>query len=175
VSGFLQHFIPFGRIKKKYYFRIIDEYTLFYLTWIESYVQERQDRNSYWAQKSKMGAWYSWAGYVFEEICYKHSAQIAKALGIEQVGYKIGSWQYIAKKREKDSGTQVDLLFDRDDGVISLCEIKYSEKSYVIDKNYAEDLIYKVDAFEEKIQSKKQIFLVLITTEGVKKIFGMMN
>jgi len=66
-------------------------------------------------------------------------------------------------------GAQIDLLFDRPDGVITVCEIKYSEKKYAIDKAYSKALLKKIEVFKKQTKSKKQIFLSMITTYGLKE------
>ncbi len=81
---------------------------------------------------------------------------------------KAGSWEYLPKKGSNNDGVQVDLLFDRKDGVVTLCEIKYSEKRFVIDKAYAKKLMQKCDIFQQRFKKTKQIFLALITTMGLK-------
>lgn len=170
-SGFIQSFIPYGRKIKDHYYRIVDEYSLFYLTWIEPYVAKKlgSSRSTYWPSKLKTGGWSSWAGVAFEQTCYKHIEQIKQALGIEQISCEVGNWRYIPTKGSNEQGAQIDLLFDRDDGTISICEIKYCADEFVIDKAYANNLVNKLNVFEKHFKSKKQIFLAMITTSGVKK------
>lgn len=169
AAGFIQSFIPYGKKIKDHYYRIIDEYTLFYLTWIEKKKQSIGLGDNYWANKAKTGAWLNWAGYAFEQICYKHVEQIKKALALDKIACEVGSWRYLPPKGSNEAGTQIDLLFDREDGVITLCEIKYSEKEFTIDKSYAMNLVNKITVFEKHFSTKKQIFLSLITTSGLKK------
>lgn len=171
ASGFIQSFVPYGRKKKEHYFRIIDEYTMFYLKWIEPIAETKKliRNHSYWQKKSNTPEWLSWAGYAFEDICYKHTFEIQQALELHNTACEIGSWRYAAASGSKENGAQIDLLYDRDDGAITLCEIKYSDNDFVIDKKYAKELLNKIDIFEKLTQTKKQIFLALITVSGMKK------
>ena len=170
-AGFIISFTPYAHKKRGIYYRIIDEYTLFYLKWIEPIRKTLQKGSleiGYWEKIYTSPSWYSWSGYAFESICYKHLSQIRKQLNIE-TGAIINAWRYIPKKQSKDPGVQIDLLFDRKDDAITLCEIKYSEHPFVIDKQYATILMKKRDVFIEKTKTKKQIFIAMIASHGVKE------
>ena len=108
--------------------------------------------------------WQSWAGYAFEGICLKHADNIIKKLGLDSVGYLIGSWKYIPMRKSEDSDAQIDLLFDQNDNAITVREIKYSSKVFNFDKTNAKKLINKINVFQKQTMTKKQIFLVLVTT-----------
>ncbi len=170
TAGFIQSYIPYGQKKKGHYYRVIDEYTLFYLRWIEP-MKDRgiEGGKSYWQTKSSTAQANAWSGYSFENICLKHIDQIQEALGIQSIATETGSWRFVPKKGSLESGAQIDLLFDRDDDIITLCEIKYSQKAYSLDKGYAKKLIQKIEAFEKQTSTNKQIFLALITISGLKK------
>ena len=101
----------------------------------------------------------------------KHIDQILRKLEIENLAAGIGSWRHIPPKKSRETGAQIDLLIDRIDNSINVCEIKFSINKYSIDKAYARKLDHKVKVFEEKIGTKKQIFLTMITTLGLKRNF----
>lgn len=171
-AGFIASFIPYGHQKKEVYYRIIDEYSHFYLKWIKGApkgIFSKSDPH-YWNKKSGSPAWRSWAGYAFESLCYKHISQIQNALGLSRISCEIGAWRYIPRKGSSDKGAQIDLLFDRRDGIISICELKYSEGEFVIDKAYAEELKYKMENFKTHARTgKKHLFLVMVTRCGVRR------
>lgn len=176
AANFIQSFVPYGKKIREKFFRVIDEYTLFYLKWIEPLIEKGTffAQGNYWEKISKTSAKQAWAGLAFESICFKHIDQIANKLGLMNIAYIAGSWRFIPPKNSKEKGTQIDLLFDRDDDVITLCEIKYSDKQFVIDKPYSKILDQKMDVFESHFPNKrkptsKQIYLAMITTYGVKK------
>ena len=108
------------------------------------------------------------AGYTFENICLKHANLILTTLGLANTHCRISSWQYTPKKGSKENGAQIDLLFDRADDCITICEIKYSNTAYKLDKSNAKNILNKIDTFEKITQTKKQIFCALITTHGTK-------
>jgi predicted AAA+ superfamily ATPase len=163
-SGFIAQYIPFGKTSRDSIYKLSDEYSLFYLKFIEH------------ARSSGEGAWHkivtgqsysSWSGYAFEAICQKHVPQIKKAIGIGAVYTEVSGWRYIGKKREK--GAQIDLLLDRQDHCINLCEIKFCDREFVIDKRYAGDLENKVQVFKSHSKTRKTIFPTMITPYGILK------
>ncbi|HQS93152.1 MAG TPA: ATP-binding protein [Alphaproteobacteria bacterium] len=171
AAGFIQRFLPFGRKKRDHYYQVIDEYSLFYLKWIADLVQGKElpKGADYWARILKTPQWYPWAGYSFETICYKHVDKIITALGLNGIGCFVSHWSYKGDPKQKEDGAQIDLILDRDDNAISLCEIKYTTHPFVIDKTYARNLLHKIDAFEKNLNQPKQLFLTLISASGLKK------
>ena len=169
-AGFIMSFIPYGHVEKGIYYKIIDEYTLFYFQWIKpslSAIRKKDQASGYWLSKSRDPSWKSWAGYAFEAVCYKHISNIRKTLQIDP-GAEVGSWRYVPPKGGTDTGAQIDLLFDRPDDAVTICEIKYNEQPYAIDKPYAKILLNKSDVYTKHTQTKKQIFIAMITSGGLK-------
>ncbi len=170
ASNFIQSFLSYGRKKRDHSYRVIDEFSLFHLKWIEPILTSgvRIENQGYWQNIVNTPAVTNWAGYAFENVCLKHTNQIRLALGMEKIACKAGRWHYLPKKSLHKRGAQIDLLFDREDGIITICEIKYSNKAFIIDKEYGKQLIKKIEVFEEQTKSSKQIFLAMITTNGIK-------
>jgi AAA+ ATPase superfamily predicted ATPase len=170
-AGFITSLVPYGHKDKGVYYLIDDEYSLFYLRWIEpnlKTVAKKQINEGFWLSQSNQPSWKSWAGYVFESICYKHIDQIRRALKIDP-GAHVGTWRYSPRKKDGEEGAQIDLLFDRMDGAITICEIKSSDSPFAIDKSYSQELTRKVDIFKKQTRTKKQIFIAMITTRGLKQ------
>lgn len=166
-SHFIMSFKPHFHKKRGIYYKIIDEYTLFYLDWIEPIKETLLSRVSgYWEKQQTSPAWNSWAGYAFESVCYKHISQISHALHMSSSALP-NTWRYSPRKGEE--GAQIDLLFDRNDDCITLCEIKYTTYPYILDKQEAQKLHRKSAIFKERTQTKKQIFFALISAHGIKK------
>jgi predicted AAA+ superfamily ATPase len=166
-AGFILAFTPFGR-KKGLFYKIIDEYVLFYLQWVEPYrnsLMEQETGHTYWEQLSKTAGFKAWSGYAFEAVCFKHLAKIRAALSIPE-GSFASTWQHRAKT-EKETGAQIDLLFDRPDGVITICEIKYANQPFKISKEEAMNLKRKVEIYQKITKTPKQIFISMITTHGL--------
>lgn len=170
-AGFITSLVPYGHKEKGVYYLVDDEYSLFYLRWIEpnlKTVAKKQINEGFWLSQSNQPSWKSWAGYVFESICYKHIDQIRRALKIDP-GAHAGTWRYSPRTKEDGCGVQIDLLFDRMDGAITICEIKSSVSQFAIDKSYAQELNRKVEVFKKQTRTKKQIFVVMITVCGLKQ------
>ncbi len=169
AAGFIHSYTPYGYNKKEIYYRVIDEYALFYLRWIHPLLHSGHPfSENHWQTEMNTAGWHSWAGYTFEGVCLKHSSQILRALKLNEIGCKISSWRHVAAVKSSANGAQIDLLFDRNDQAITVCEIKYSEKAYVLDKAIAKSLLQKRDIFANVTKTKKQIFMALVTTMGLK-------
>lgn len=162
-SGFISEYFPFGKKKKNKLFRLTDEYSLFYLKFIED---KKHQGPGTWNHLSQTQSYKTWSGYAFESICIKHLLQIKKALGISGV-YSISS-SFQKKGSREEKGIQIDLLLDRNDQIINVFEIKFSNKEFVLQKEYAARLQEKLEQFSKITQTRKQLFLTLITTFGLK-------
>lgn len=164
-SGFITPYIPFDKTAKESIYRLTDEYSHFYLKFIEN---SKFKGTGTWTRFLTGASWQSWCGNAFESVCIKHAPQLKKALGIEGVHTEISTWRYNAKKGEQ--GVQIDLLIDRHFRSINICEIKFSVTQYQITKSYAGELDTKLKVFRDNTKTRKAIFLTLITTYGVKNI-----
>jgi len=107
----------------------------------------------------------AWTGYAFEQICLDHIAQIKKSLGISGIRSTASSWT----SSDTEPGAQIDLIIDRRDQTITICEAKFSTDEYSISKSYAAALRNKVGAFKRETKTKKAVLLAMITTFGVKQ------
>lgn len=163
-SGFITPYIPFDRRVKDSIYKLTDEYSLFYAKFIGS--AKGFDKDA-WQRISDSPSWRAWSGYAFESICLKHITSIKRALGIEGVYTEVSIWRYPGNKDVQ--GAQIDLLIDRQDRCINLCEIKFVNGEFVIDKKYASELDSKVRVFKEQTKTRKTIFPTLITTYGTRK------
>lgn len=158
-SGFISSYIPFGKKKKDTLFRLTDCYSLFYLKFIRD-IPSKETIS--WQSLSQTQKWVTWTGYAFENICFQHIDQIKSALSI--AGVHTNQYSFLAKKTEENEGTQIDLLIDRQDNVISLCEVKFYNDTWLLTKAEADNLRRKKSVFRQVTGTKKQIFVVLITT-----------
>ncbi|MEI8321436.1 MAG: ATP-binding protein [Alphaproteobacteria bacterium] len=169
-TGFIMRFKPYLHKKKGIYYKIIDEYTLFYLDWIEPVrdgLLHSKLSQGYWERQQDSPKWRVWSGYAFESICYKHIDKIQTSLNIDATALP-STWR-ATSPQEYEKGAQIDLLFDRTDDSITLCEIKFTRQPFGIDKAYAEELENKIKVFKEITRTRKQIFLSIISASGLKK------
>ena len=161
-SGFIKRYFPFGKVKRDALFRLVDPYCLFYLTFVKD---SRAEGQGAWLVQFNSPKWRAWSGYAFEYICRYHVDAIKKQLGIGSVYAEISTWR--SQKSEK--GAQIDLIIDRSDRIINICEIKFSTKAYTITKPYAENLRNKLSVFRAETETNKTLFLTMLTTFGVKQ------
>ncbi len=172
-AGFIVSFTPHYHKRQGIYYKLIDEYIIFYLKWImpiKKSLQKKALEKGNWQSVQQTPAWHSWLGYAFEAICYKHISAIRKALSISP-GAVANTWRYVPKKGKTERGAQIDLLFDRDDDAITICEIKCTEEPFVLTKDYVVTLQRKLAVFKEQTRTKKQIFLAIVSASGVKNNF----
>jgi uncharacterized protein len=159
-SGFIRKYLFFESKGKGGLYQLIDFYSLFYYRFIQG--KKITDAN-FWANTIDHPSHRAWSGYTFEQICLMHIDQIKKALGISGIVSLSASW----KSKTDKNGAQIDLLIDRRDQVITLCEMKYSINKFGIDKSYSENLRNKIGTFKAESKTKKAVHLAMITTYGV--------
>ncbi|HQZ67794.1 MAG TPA: hypothetical protein PLY87_22040 [Planctomycetaceae bacterium] len=163
-SGFIREMPSHNATRKNSIWRLTDEYSLFYLTWIEP---NRMTGKNVWLTKSSGQKWKIWCGYAFENLCLFHVLQIKQALGISGVLSEEAAWQFTSDS-SGDKGAQIDLLIDRNDQSINICEMKFTESEFVIDKRYASELQNKLAVFRQRTHTGKALFLMMVTAQGVK-------
>lgn len=171
-AGFVARVHPWGKRAKTAVFRVIDEFSLFHHRWIRTAPKGLLARGagSFWPSRTKTPSYHAWAGYAFESVCLNHARELRGALGIEGLVTDVGSWRHIPRTRSRvREGAQIDLLFDRRDDVINVCEMKFSAEPFVITKAYARALKEKIDIFERVSGTKKRVALTLVTPYGLKK------
>lgn len=174
LSGFVRVHGFYGNKKKKIRYQLADYYSIFYFKYISK--QYGKDEH-FWSNSIDNPARRVWAGLSFEQICIDHISQIKQKLGISGVLSEVTSW-YTGEDEDKGiNGAQIDLLIDRRDRVVSICEMKYSVNEFTIDKTYDMNLRNKMESFRKATNCKKSIQLVMVTTYGVKpgKYSGVVN
>jgi AAA+ ATPase superfamily predicted ATPase len=159
-SGFIKRYKPFIGNKKSTLYQLSDFFTNFYLTYMADGEAEGEH---YWSAAIDSGRHRAWSGYAFEQLCLAHIPQIRRSLGIEVIVSRMTSW----RSRTAEKGAQIDLLLDRNDGIINLCEMKYTSSAFRIDKSYEQNLRNKRGAFEQETGTRKAVHLTMVTTFGV--------
>ena len=162
-SGFITPFRTFGNRNKKKLYRLTDEYSLFYLKYIEGKEFEGHD---IWQHLSQTQTYKITSGYAFESICLKHVPQIKKALSIAGI-YSLSS-SFYKKGTVDEKDLQIDLLIDRNDRVINLFEVKFYNDEFTLTKAYTQELRQKMNRFQNLTKTKKQLFWVFITSFGLR-------
>lgn len=159
-AGFLTAIQPFGNQKKDTLFRLSDEFSIFYLQFID------KKKNTDFQSISQTQSYKIWKGFAFENFCFKHIKRIKEILGIS--GILVNTSSFMAKSTEQKGGFQIDLLLDRKDDCINLCEIKYYDTPFKITKKIGEEWLSKIENFRVQAKTKKTIFFTLISKSGVQ-------
>lgn len=163
--GFIMKMRAFPKNKKEAIYKLCDNYTIFYF----KYIKANAGTDEYWTKNFRSQSVKSWSGFAFERVCLQHIGQIKKAMGIAAVSTTEHAWRYVPEDGDKsDKGAQIDLLIDRDDNVINICEMKWASEEFVIQKKDDSDLRNKLTVFERETGTKKSIHLTMITSYGVK-------
>jgi len=163
TSGFILKTVPFGRTQRDRLYRLVDEFSLFYLKWHNN----KSPRKVSWLSRRNSSAYQAWSGYAFENLCLRHLWQLKAALGISGVETEASAWRYQPKSPD-EKGAQIDLLIDRKDGIVNLCEMKYTDVPFTIEKSYAENLRGKREIFRQVTKIRKSLLLTMVTPCGLK-------
>lgn len=161
-SSFIKTFQPFGKEKKEMLYRLMDEYSVFYY----QFSPQKNPAGSF-LKISSSAKYKSWAGFAFESLCIRHTHSIKKSLGISGIFSQESSWYF--KGSRKDPGFQIDMLIDRSDNSINICEMKFYATEFELSKKEANELRIRREFFRTKTQTKKYLINTLVTTYGLKK------
>ncbi|MBR4170074.1 MAG: ATP-binding protein, partial [Kiritimatiellae bacterium] len=162
--GFIRSYHVAGAMKRGRLYQLTDNFSLFHLQFSLS---RGMDVDNYWTAYVSEGAKYAWRGFAFERLCLSHVRQIKEKLGISGVAVDVYAWRQ-GGTENGDAGVQIDLLLDRKDGIINLCEMKYSDGEYVLDQAELERMIKRRETFRRACNVKKSIHLTLITSNGLR-------
>ncbi len=162
--GFIRKYNNVGKSMREAIYQLIDNYTLFYFQFVR--MNNLMDEH-FWTSSQNSPIYHTWSGLAFERICLQHVPAIKKALGISGVLTNVYSWKQKTDDATGTSGVQIDLLIDRNDQVINLCEMKFSKAEYTITKDYEMALRRKLETFRIGTNCRKAIHLTMVTTYGL--------
>ena len=161
-SGFLRTYSFFGKKKQGTFYQLSDYFTAFYLKFVkDNYGKDTE----FWSHNLENSKRKSWAGLTFEQVCKDHIKQIKHKLSIAGLYSEESAW--FVQADEIHGGAQIDMIIDRRDRIIDICEIKFSEKPFVIDKKYDLELRNKMGIFKTVTKTNKAVQLIMITSLGV--------
>ena len=164
--GFIRLYEPFGntrmagdkRQKSATIYQLTDFYTLFYFNFVKN---NRYQDEHFWTTSLHSPMHKTWCGLSFERLCLSHIRQIKHSLGIAGVQTLACSW--------RNATAQIDLVIDRKDDTVNICEMKYAKEEFEITKDYEAKLQNKLTLFAEETGTRKSLILTLVTTHGVKQ------
>ena len=154
--GFLRRFRMPGKKVKEVIYQLIDNYTLFYYRFLADL---DGDESGSWEREQNEPRVNVWRGLSFERVCFQHLDQIKKALGISGIRTKAYAW--------RSPEAQIDLLIDRADDAVNVCEMKYSADAYILNREEHEKLIRRREAFRRAENPRGAIYLTMISPKGL--------
>ncbi len=162
-SDLIISYYNFGETKRNKYYKLSDPFCLFYLHFIQKHPSQNK---RFWQDNQFSPKVTSWKGLAFEDVCFVHQEQIRSALSILGVQAEIYPW--CADADGEVAGAQIDMLINRADRVVNMCEMKFYQGEFAIDKEYDKKLRNKIDALLTATKNKKNIQPTLVTTYGLK-------
>jgi hypothetical protein len=170
LCGFIRSYPSFALQENLVLYQLTDQFSLFHLR----FMKPKRPRNPrFWSNSLDSPALSAWRGYAFEQVCLAHIEQIKQTLGVHAISTEVSSW----RSRHSSPGAQIDLLIDRRDDIINLCEMKFSKDIFTIDAVEERKLRQRLLAFESETRTKKAIHLTMLTTYGIvrNKHSGIIN
>lgn len=161
-SGFVRAYLYYGKRKQNTFYQLADYFTLFHFKFVKGNYGTDEH---FWSNSLDNPSRTAWEGFTFEQVCKDHFRQKKKKLGISGILCAESGWS--VPKTEEPDGAQIDILIDRRDKVISVCEMKFADSEYQITKDYDEKVRKKMSVFRTVTKTKKVLQLVMITTYGL--------
>lgn len=161
--GFIRSYIPFGATKRDVLFQLTDAFTLFHFNYSDA---NKYHDEAFWTNSLNSAKYRAWSGYAFEILCLNHLDQIKRALGISGIQSRACCW--VSKAEDGSRGAQIDLLIDRADKTVNVCEMKFYRSAFEISKTECENYDNKIETFLRQSKTKKSLMLTLITSFGIK-------
>ena len=163
--GFVRNTPSYGQ-KNRGIYQLMDNYTLFYLKFIEA---DGSNDEHFWTHNYLSPLHNAWVGLAFERVCFQHVQQIKQALGISGVATSVCSWRIGPTAPGTNDGAQIDMLIDRADNMVNICEMKFSKNNYLVSQKDSLSIANKVERFSRSINHKKSINITLVTISGIEK------
>ena len=163
VSDFIKSYIPFGKGKRDLHYKLTDPFCLFHLKFVQGQTEIDPD---FWMHNVASQSVSAWRGIAFEELCFSHVGQIKKALDI--LGVSSRQSAFVVKGDGETEGMQIDLLIDRKDNVLNLCEMKFVGSEFEVDNDYEKKLRHRLQWMLDHMNRKQSLQMTLVTTFGLK-------
>lgn len=159
---FVRRYNGFGKKERDAMYQLCDLYILFYLHFVAG--TSHNDEHT-WSNMIDNPARRAWSGYAFEQVCFAHVKQLKQALGISGIMSNVCSW----RSSSGGNKAQIDMVIDRRDQVINLCEMKYSLTPYEINKDYYQHLLERQEQFRSETRTRKALMLTMVASSGIKQ------
>ena len=162
MSDFIEYYKPFENDKRHQQYRLTDPFCKFYLGQVEG----KNRGANYWRDNENLPALATWRGLAFEDVCLRHIEQLKKAMDVSGVSSSNSAWTMQGMEQQK--GMQIDLVIDRKDRVVNLCEMKFVNTEFEVKADYEQTLRSRLNWMVEHLGARRNVQLVLVTTYGLK-------
>ena len=165
---FIRKYSAIGKTDRDSIYQLTDLFSLFHLRFVANH--NGQDEH-FWSNMHHTGSRQAWSGYAFEQVCFHHVPQIKKALGISGILSNVYSWScrpFVATDGSAWKGCQIDMLIERADDIINICEMKFAQDEFVIDAAYETRLRERMATFRAVTRTRKSLQNTFVTTYGVR-------
>lgn len=160
---FIRHYDSYDNRKRQVLYQVIDPLLYF---WHQIVERNQNQDPEFWSHSQNTPLFNTWSGLAFEMLCLNHVPQIKQALGISGLQTSVYSWR---SPQDAEDKVQIDLLIDRADRCVNLCEMKFYYKEYEMTKQERERMELRLHSFMERAEPRKSIRLTMITSYGLKR------
>lgn len=163
ASDFIVKYVPFGFGKREEHYKLVDPFCMFYLHFVaDGNIKDPM----FWEHSLSSQRVVSWRGFAFETVCFNHIDCIKEALGISGVLTTHSAW---SKRSDDEEGQQIDMIISRNDNVTNMCEIKFYNSPFTVNKDYYLKLMQRENILTQALSPKEVVHNTLITTYGLVK------
>ena len=159
--GFIRKYPVLGKRNKGSVFQLVDCYTLFYFKVVAAVGGRGENFCTLSADSSFVSVW---EGLAFERVCLLHVGEIKRALQIGGVVSDVAPWRSSGEER-----VQIDMLIDRRDGVINLCEMKFSREAYELSAEELERMQRRRRVFKTETGTRKAVHLTMVVSPELRQ------
>ena len=161
--SFIRHYEDYSKRQRNMLYQLVDPLSHFWCNVVE---QNKHRDEQFWSHSQNSPLFNNWSGLAFEMLCLNHVPQIKQALGISGIQADIYSWRTPA---DVIPGAQIDLVIDRADRCVNICEMKFSRAEYEIDDAEQNKIENRILQFQKHAEPRKSIRLTMVTSYGVKR------
>ncbi len=161
MSGFIVEIAQPTKKSRGVIFQLSDNFILFY----HDFVLKKRAKNNYWTTHQNTGSINAWKGLAFERVCLRHFHQIKNALGIGGVYCECFTWK--VAENESYPAMQIDMIIDRADGIVNICEMKFTNSPFAITPSYLAEMNLRRSRYQQEIANKKGVQLTMVASSGL--------
>ena len=161
--NFIRRYEDYSNYQRQTVFQLIDPLCHFWNKIVEANKRKATD---FWSQSIGSPIYNTWSGLAFEILCLNHVPQIKQALGISGIQSSVYSWRTPATA---DDGAQIDLVIDRADRCVNVCEMKFCREEYEMTESESRRIEHRLLQFQRYAEQRKSLRLTMITSYGIKR------